>query len=164
MFRLPTQGEKSPAGSDNSRATRGRRGHAGKVLFLFFLLLLLLFFFLLFLFFFFLFPFSSSIDRRRSISPSIDRRQSILAVPPGSDWSAYRSAVGPVCTGRYGPYRSIPELHLQFLVRTCALSLLKALRDEGSPTGTRLDVKEEIAPRWLLLIRAYKIHVDVASV
>ncbi|RZR97085.1 hypothetical protein BHM03_00026201 [Ensete ventricosum] len=51
----------------------------------------------LLLFLFFFFPFSSSIDRRRPI----------LAVPPGSDRSAYRSAVGPVCTGRYGSYRSV---------------------------------------------------------
>ncbi|RWW34807.1 hypothetical protein GW17_00000391 [Ensete ventricosum] len=36
----------------------------------------------------------------------IDCRRSILVVPPGSGRSTYRSAAGPVCTGRYGPYRS----------------------------------------------------------
>ncbi|RZS18826.1 hypothetical protein BHM03_00051150 [Ensete ventricosum] len=37
----------------------------------------------------------------------IDRRWSILAVPPGNGWSAYWLAVGPVCTGRYGSYCSV---------------------------------------------------------
>ncbi|RRT54835.1 hypothetical protein B296_00033259, partial [Ensete ventricosum] len=35
------------------------------------------------------------------LSPSIDRRQSILAVPPNSGRSAYRSAGGSVRTVRY---------------------------------------------------------------
>ncbi|RRT50073.1 hypothetical protein B296_00032584 [Ensete ventricosum] len=41
----------------------------------------------------------SSIDRRRSKS-TIDSR--LLAVPPGSGQSTYRSAAGPVHTERYG--------------------------------------------------------------
>ncbi|RWW44010.1 hypothetical protein BHE74_00050265 [Ensete ventricosum] len=61
-----------------------------------------------------LFPFSSSIDvdgrflrqltadsRNRLPMAEINHRRLILAVPPSSGRSAYRSAVGLVCTGRY---------------------------------------------------------------
>ncbi|RWV96625.1 hypothetical protein GW17_00040647 [Ensete ventricosum] len=57
-------------------------------------------------FFFSLFLLQSTVDdRNRSSTVEIDRRRSILAVPPDSGRSAYRSAAGPVCTGRTGPYR-----------------------------------------------------------
>ncbi|RZS25772.1 hypothetical protein BHM03_00059023 [Ensete ventricosum] len=39
----------------------------------------------------------------------IDHWRSILAVPPDSGPSTYWSAAGPICTGRYGPYRSKEE-------------------------------------------------------
>ncbi|RZS11762.1 hypothetical protein BHM03_00043126 [Ensete ventricosum] len=69
------------------------------------------FFFLLFLFFFSLFLLQSTADgrflrqstvngRNRPPTAEINRRRPILAVPPDSDRSAYRSAAGPVCTGR----------------------------------------------------------------
>ncbi|RWW16109.1 hypothetical protein GW17_00020022 [Ensete ventricosum] len=78
----------SPAGDQRATTARARRQRADEdddeVL------LLLSSFPLL------LFPFSSSIDRRRSISPSIDHRQPTLAVPSGSGQSAYQSAAGPV--------------------------------------------------------------------
>ncbi|RRT68532.1 hypothetical protein B296_00038216 [Ensete ventricosum] len=38
----------------------------------------------------------------RPSTTKIDRRWSILVIPPGSGRSAYRSAAGPVCIGRYG--------------------------------------------------------------
>ncbi|RRT66861.1 hypothetical protein B296_00026294, partial [Ensete ventricosum] len=59
-------------------------------------------------------PPTAEIDRRRSIlvvppdsggappTAEIDRRRSILVVPPDSGGSAYRSAARPVCTERYG--------------------------------------------------------------
>ncbi|RRT67953.1 hypothetical protein B296_00025926 [Ensete ventricosum] len=63
---------------------------------------------------FLLFPFSSSIDadsrflrqltvdnRNRLPMAEINHRRLILAVSPSSGRSAYRSAVGPVCTGWY---------------------------------------------------------------
>ncbi|RWW53390.1 hypothetical protein BHE74_00040120 [Ensete ventricosum] len=37
----------------------------------------------------------------------IDHRRPILVLSPGSGRSAYRLAAGPVCTGRYGSYRSV---------------------------------------------------------
>ncbi|RWW23223.1 hypothetical protein GW17_00012538 [Ensete ventricosum] len=43
----------------------------------------------------------------RPSTTEIDRRRPILVLPPGSGRSAYRLAVGPVCTGRYGSYRSV---------------------------------------------------------
>ncbi|RWW20643.1 hypothetical protein GW17_00015243 [Ensete ventricosum] len=43
----------------------------------------------------------------RPSTMEIDRRRPILVLPPGSGRSAYRSAAGPVCTGRYGSYRSV---------------------------------------------------------
>ncbi|RWV81015.1 hypothetical protein GW17_00057609 [Ensete ventricosum] len=42
----------------------------------------------------------------RPSTTEINRRRLILLLPPGSGRSAYRSAAGPVCTGRYGSYRS----------------------------------------------------------
>ncbi|RWW78715.1 hypothetical protein BHE74_00013052 [Ensete ventricosum] len=60
-------------------------------------ILLLLFFFLLFLFFFFFFPFSPSIDRRRSISPSIDYRWPKSTINGRFWW--YRLVAGGPRTG-----------------------------------------------------------------
>ncbi|RRT62089.1 hypothetical protein B296_00034923, partial [Ensete ventricosum] len=48
-------------------------------------------------------------DENRPSTAEIDRRQPILAVPPDSSRSAYRSTAGPVCTGRYGSYRSTSQ-------------------------------------------------------
>ncbi|RZR98251.1 hypothetical protein BHM03_00027579 [Ensete ventricosum] len=57
-------------------------------------------------FFFSLFLLQSTLKVDFSVNrpptAEIDRRRPILAVPPDSGGSAYRSAAGPVCTGRYG--------------------------------------------------------------
>ncbi|RWW31408.1 hypothetical protein GW17_00003981 [Ensete ventricosum] len=90
------------------RLAGGQRGHAGTAQAR---TMARYFFFLLFLFFFSLFLLQSTADgrflrqstvngRNRPPTAEINRRRPILAVPPDSDRSAYRSAAGPVCTGR----------------------------------------------------------------
>ncbi|RWW09168.1 hypothetical protein GW17_00027360 [Ensete ventricosum] len=43
----------------------------------------------------------------RPSTTEIDRPWPILVLPPDSGRSAYRSAAEPICTGRYGSYRSV---------------------------------------------------------
>ncbi|RWV98332.1 hypothetical protein GW17_00038826 [Ensete ventricosum] len=116
--RRPAGGE----GSDGSRSTRGRRGQrrlavdpraagargrrgrAGNAQAR---TTAKYFFFLLFLFFFSPFLLQSTANgrflRQSTVDGrEIDRQRPILAVPPGSDRPAYRSAARPVCIGRYG--------------------------------------------------------------
>ncbi|RRT39760.1 hypothetical protein B296_00057558 [Ensete ventricosum] len=61
----------------------------------------------------------------------IDRRRPILAVPPGSGRSAYWSAVGPVCTGRYESYRSVRKT----LAAGCCSCWWKRGNKEGEARG-----------------------------
>ncbi|RWV86946.1 hypothetical protein GW17_00051109 [Ensete ventricosum] len=52
----------------------------------------------------------SIIDGRNRFSTAeMDRQRPILAAPPDSSRSTFRSAVGPVCTERYRSYRSIKK-------------------------------------------------------
>ncbi|RWW22512.1 hypothetical protein GW17_00013282 [Ensete ventricosum] len=64
---------------------------------------------------------STADGRNRPSTVEIDRQRPILAVPPGSGRSAYRSAVGPVCIVRYGQLVFFSSLLLYF---TCVVLIL----------------------------------------
>ncbi|RRT62877.1 hypothetical protein B296_00038662, partial [Ensete ventricosum] len=86
-----------PVGGDGSRATRGwRAGEDDERYF---------FSSSSFFFSFFNRPLTVNFSLNQPPTAEIDRRQSILAVPPGGGRSAYRSATGPVRTERY---RALP--------------------------------------------------------
>ncbi|RZS03011.1 hypothetical protein BHM03_00033141, partial [Ensete ventricosum] len=101
-----------PAGGEGSRAVRRRDGGQTLLLSSFPLLL---------------FPFSSLIDRR----------QLILAVPSDSGRSAYRSAAGPVCTGRYGVLPLSKE-NLDFIIIYKKKFIVGMLTNFGSMTLDRI--------------------------
>ncbi|RWW46675.1 hypothetical protein BHE74_00047396, partial [Ensete ventricosum] len=136
-FRLPTRGEKNPRAT-TALGQRGRRRLTGnpqvesplgrrEVL-----LLLFFFFFFFSSFSSFLFLPQSTADDRFLLKSTADDenqpstteigyRRSILVLPPGSNRSTYRSAAGPVCTGRYESYCSVRktlQVTLQYHVFT----------------------------------------------
>ncbi|RWW02579.1 hypothetical protein GW17_00034325 [Ensete ventricosum] len=79
----------------------------------------------------------------RPSTAEVDRRRPILAVPPSSGWSTYRSTVGPVCTGRYGSYRSVRK------------TLPLSAQTDTTPVCT-----DVLSPIYVL----YKVHYPVTLV